>query len=42
LHHQHNAKKLCFELSHTHPDDHETKQNIYRALFGNVGTWERS
>ncbi|ORT50153.1 transferase [Vibrio sp. qd031] len=39
LHHQHNAKKLCFELSRTHPDDQETKQNIYCALFGNVGTF---
>jgi maltose O-acetyltransferase len=39
LHHQASAKRLCFELSNTHPDDNDTKQRIYSELFGSIDSF---
>lgn len=39
LKHQKNAKTLCFELNHLHPDDSEKAQPIYKKLFGDTGTF---
>ncbi|MEZ9551171.1 sugar O-acetyltransferase [Vibrio breoganii] len=33
---QSKAKRLCFELNNSHPDDMEQRQTLYKELFGTV------